>query len=186
MTSSVRRRRRISGVLPLGFDNFLGSGALGNAESGQAWVETGGTFSKGSGRAKVATATNNPMAGIDVGVANVRIVLVVGVVPNFDGRIVARRTDLNNALWIDFTNNAQSIQKLVAGGATTIASATTPILAGDTLEFLLVGSSLTYSRNGIFGCSGSDAFNVTATSHGFGGFNAADSGEVESIYIYAA
>lgn len=62
--------------------------------------------------------------------------------------------------------SATKLTKVVAGAATDVATHSTPFAAGDRMNVVLNGSSITVKRNGASVATATDAFNSTATIHG--------------------
>lgn len=140
-------------------------GALGNADTGQAWTTSNGTCVVASNRFAAPTAPNfNPSshAWVDAGVSDCTVQATM--VTDF-GTLTFRVQDASNF----YTWNPNGIEKYVAGVASNIMSGgTLSYGAGDVLKVVCVGATLEFYKNGVAVSDGLTGTNSVADGTGVG------------------
>jgi len=146
--------------------------SLGTADTGQAWTALTGTLGI-NGNAAYAVVTSNSVAVIDSGLADgtVQVKLTATATGSVMPRLIFRCTDASNYWMLQARGSTGKYQlyKNVAGAFTQLGTdiAVTPT-AGDVIQAVLSGSSVTIKVNGVQAATATDAFNSTATKHGIG------------------
>ncbi|WP_133059408.1 hypothetical protein [Nocardioides sp. PD653-B2] len=124
------------------------AGSLGTSDSGLAWTNTSGTWNLTSRAAVPAGAANN-IATVDVGTADHWVTVEIGTSPATVAQWpIARLVDASNMYRIGIFPTSVTLQKVVAGAATTLLTLTQTPAAGDTLGLRCSGTSLIVYRNG--------------------------------------
>jgi hypothetical protein len=147
-------------------------GNIGNADTGQAWQQSGGTVlvSGNQGMSTIAQAF------INTGLSDVTIQMTINNrdVTNGASRIIARFVDTNNYLfWGESTvpHHYELVRKQGGLFNTITTTAITPA-NGDVIKLTLNGSTLQGYVNGVLQATGTETFQQTATQHGFGSASA--------------
>jgi hypothetical protein len=159
------------------FNRANSTTTLGNADTGQTWVVTGGVIGIINNQA-YTPADADKIAVIDSGASDVSIQLTHAS-SHIYSKIFWRFTDPNNTFWIE----SGQIRKKIAGTATTVGTFTAGG-NGTVLKVTVSGNTHTVYRNGLQVATFTDSFNQTATSHGFGMYSAnarIDDFSVESL-----
>ena len=155
--------------------------SLGTATSGQTWVASVGTWGITSNTAYIPTPVANAsniayIAAIKSdGTFQVTVADSAGV--NDNAALVLRYVDASNYLnlTLDGFSGAVLLQKVVAGTATTVATAaaTFPTTASQVLTVVASGSSYVCKLNGTTVFSATDTALNTATGVGLAAYNGA-------------
>lgn len=146
-------------------------GSLGSTTNGKAWTSVGtGTWSIASGKALNTGATGNAFAIIDDGTPNGTVKWIIAGTPAAGyGVGVARYSDVSNHLYINLngTGGRAKLWKRVANASTqlTDGSGGTAVVAGDLIELVMSGDTLTLKQNGtVIGTATDAAFNTLTKS----------------------
>jgi hypothetical protein len=142
------------------------SSALGNADTGQTWVQAVGVWGIASSRAYMSTAVAG-IAVIESSHADATVSAVVGT-STVDFGLYFRYVDVNNWWRFVFSSGQWFLQKNVAGTPTTVSNPVATLTASDTIAVVLSGSSITCKQNGVSVATTSDSQFSTATLHGMG------------------
>jgi hypothetical protein len=142
------------------------SSVLGNADTGQTWVQAVGVWGIASSRAYMSTAVAG-IAVIESSHADATVSAVVGT-STVDFGLYFRYVDVNNWWRFVFSSGQWFLQKNVAGSTTTVSNPVATLTASDTIAVVLSGSSITCKQNGVSVATTSDSQFSTATLHGMG------------------
>jgi hypothetical protein len=128
-------------------------GALGNAETGQAWAVTGGTWSIVNGEVTHTTLGATHWARIDVGTPDTDISASLARPPvSSNAGIFARYTDSSNTIFANIQDSGQvALYKVIGGTLTLLSSTSTGYVASGasvTLRLVAQGSVATVYVNG--------------------------------------
>lgn len=152
-------------------DDFLrlSAVALGVADSGHWWEESGGWAISSTGKAYVPSGAPAAVAVVESLVADgtVSVKLDQADLTNGNGGLVFRYSDATN-FWrfmADTFSGQLYLQKNVGGVNTNVWNGSA-FAAADVLAVVLAGNNITLKRNGITLTTITDAFNATATKHG--------------------
>lgn len=165
--AGIRRRRSSRIVVADSFQRADSAVSLGSADTGQAWTAHGGTPGIAGNQAYFAATALDGGASVESGAANVTVSVVCTAIGG-DFGVIARLTDGSNYIRLVHTGGAVFFQKRVGGGFTTFATQAWTLTAGDVFTLACSGNTLTARINGTQIGTTSDAFNNTATRHGFG------------------
>lgn len=143
------------------------AGALGNADTGQAWLTiVGNAFGISSNQAyNTDTANTLSIAAIDAGASNVRIACTVTRTTQVAG-VAFRISDSSNYWTVNLSGASTTLVKTVAGATTTVATYGSAFSGASDVVVTANGANIGVSVNGELILSASDAFNQTATRHG--------------------
>lgn len=143
-------------------------GALGNADSGQAWTITNATWGLVSGQVKaLTTASGYALADIDAGIADVAIQADI-VFQGLGGSLAFRVTNGANFYIAQLVGTQTRVYKCVGGAFTQLAVGGGAHTVGVTytLRVEVVGSSIKVYENGVLVITLTDATYTTQTRHG--------------------
>lgn len=148
-------------------------GAIGNADTGQAWTVLGGTWVVSSNTIKKSAAgsAQNDVVVIDSGVYNAEASLKIAAGDPYVavGRIWLRVSDIDNAIVFASSAVAPGYYKLFrkqSGSFTQLAQVEQKPLVNDVMKVRFVGNSIIAYINGVEVMNVTESFNNTATSHG--------------------
>lgn len=141
---------------------------LGTATDGKVWQNSARHRILGNRLKGVDGTGSEPTAWVNAGVANYTVTATnwSGVA---DGGLVGRYTDDNN-LWIGYSGvagNVYTIHKREGSVYTQVAASTITPAAGDRVDLVFNGNSITLKVNGVEACSTTSTFNNAATKVGF-------------------
>lgn len=151
-------------------DTFTRSdGALGNAETGQAWLTTGGTWAISNGAVTCTTNTGSYYAYLESGKSDIDIAADLIFAGN--AGLVFRMVDANNMLFVRIAGAGPQLglYKSVSGSNTSIGGYTFTPVSGTTYRVRVVasGSSIQVYLDGILVITVTDTTYQTATKVGF-------------------
>lgn len=140
------------------------------SDSGHAWQDPPASVHKngltGAGTVGQSQAAINCPITLDAGVSDCTVTITtVNLDAVKDSGLSFRLTDSAN-FW-SFGNKTGGLFKNVGGVQTTVDTAAGTGADGDVIAVVLAGSSITVKRNGATVAGATDAFNQTATEHGF-------------------
>lgn len=166
--------------------------SLGVATSGQSWVAAVGTWGITSNTAYISTpvanAANVAYIGAGKSDGTFQVTATDSISPNDNAGIILRWVDANNYinLTLDGFSNIALLQKVVAGAATTVASAASTFVqtAAQVLTVVASGSSYVCKLNGTTLFSTTDTALNTATGSGLTAYNG--SGRAAANIRYSA
>jgi hypothetical protein len=140
--------------------------ALGNANTGQTWTASSGSWKILTKAAQGQAAANN-IATIETGVAD-HWANVTLTYPDTTGTkaIVARYADSSNFYRFGTFAGVLKLQKIVAGAATDLATPAGTVASGMTLGIRCVGSSINLYVGGLLVATVTDAALATGTKVG--------------------
>lgn len=143
------------------------TGPLGTADSGQTWETITGTAFGITSNAAYNTDTTNAIcvATIDSATYNGRVSCTVTRTTQVAG-LVVRLTDANNYVYVSLSGSATTLNKMVSGSPTILATSASTFSGATSVEIVMSGSNYTVLINGAVLLTASDSFNVTATKHG--------------------
>lgn len=163
-TLFMRACTGLSGIVCDSFHRADSASAIGTAQA-FTWTNSVGTWGISGGKAYLPAATNS-IAQIDSGQASVSILMRLSTIGTQEW-IVARFSDTSNFWRYGHISGVLTLQKVVAGSATTVYSGTgNPVGANDWLQLTISGNVFTCRINGTTACSVTDTFNNSATKHG--------------------
>lgn len=173
----VSRRRRRSGAgggaVTVASDTFTradNTSVIGNAEVGGAWTALIGALSSwgiSSNQAYSAAGANNITIYQSTTASDCTVSITLSVWSGQMG-LWCRITDASNFIRLLEAGGTIFLEKIVAGVSSTLGSTAIVLASGDTLSLVMSGNSIVAKRNGTTIITASDAFNATATKHGFG------------------
>jgi hypothetical protein len=144
---------------------------LGNADTGQAWTVLGGTWGTNGNEAYVVTnaADSENAAVIDSAHSDCSVEVTFPVIQKggTGSRLIFRATDTSNYWMIQAESGSYHLWYKSGGYNDRGTFGATPA-NNDTLKVVLSGNSITIFVNGTQQKTLTDAFNNTATKHGFG------------------
>lgn len=128
------------------FDRADNASSLGNADTGQTWTASAGTWGIQSNRAYTPAGTEN-YAVIDSGILNLTAEVTLAVRVNRSG-IVFRFTDSAN--WYRFVLSSTTVflQRRLANATTSLSSFAVTPADGDVLKVVVNGSQFMAYYNG--------------------------------------
>ena len=143
------------------------TGPLGTADSGQAWETIAGTAFGITSNAAYNTDTANTLciSTIDSATCNGRVACTVTRTTQVAG-LVVRLTDASNYWYVSLSGSATTLNKMVAGSPTTVATSASTFSGATAVEVVMSGSNFTVLVNNAVLLTGTDSFNATATKHG--------------------
>lgn len=143
------------------------TGPLGTATSGQTWETIAGTAFGITSNAAYNTDTGNAIciATIDSATCNGRVACTVTRTTQVAG-LVVRLSDASNYWYVSLSGSATTLNKMVAGSPTTVATSASTFSGATSVEVVMSGSNYSVLINNSVLLTGTDAFNSTATKHG--------------------
>ncbi len=167
-TSSVNASPYIAYTL---FPQADGTDINGAAlEVGSTWTSIDGTQDVESHKAVSLTGVDASRMVTEVGSATVTVTGIVTIVANgSDNGIILRVTDASNFWLVNVEPTEVAIYKIVAGSFTKLDSKVFAAVTGTpyTIAATFAGNVITATVNGANSMTATDAFNNTATKHGF-------------------
>ena len=159
-------------------DDFArADGPLGQTLDGKPWTQSSGNGSQwaiDAGRAHLVSVNapdNRSLALVDAHTADGTLTAIAGT--NLAGPgFVVRALNYHSHLRINAPSGRLTLTRLVTPGTATtiaVAEAASPINAGDTIDIILDGPSITLRRNGVVVLTADEPYNATMTRHGLFG-----------------
>lgn len=154
------------------FNRANSTTTLGNADTGQAWTASSGTWGINTNQAYVVSLdTVDHVCSIEAGSANMSVSADILITSNNPG-LIFRLQDATNYLMVLCNSSSTQFQiyKRVAGVYTVLASSATGLYTINTTHNILVsasGNSLSVKMDGTTVVSVTDATFNTATKVGF-------------------
>lgn len=170
MSLALRRRVMkvaaavVSGVTD-SFNRANSTTTMGVADTGQTWVPNSGTWGIDLNRARLVSATAQASTVVDSGLADGTVESLL-VVHAANGCGLCFRST-NDANYLTLDNATGAVYRRQAGAFTLIGNANIGYTSGDVMAVVLSGSSIVLKKNGTSILSVTDAFNATATRHGY-------------------
>ena len=150
------------------FDRADNNTGLGNAVTGQAWVQSKGVMGISGNQAKVISQDGNGVtyAYIETGRSDVRVSCIMGTTGDYKQILVFRDVDYSNKLSVYYLSGQYLLRKTVGGTTSTIQAVTMAQASYDKITVEAVGNSIKVYINDALIITATDAFNQTATKHG--------------------
>lgn len=150
------------------FNRADNASSLGNAETGQTWTALEGTWGVASNQAYCpGVAVTNHVATIETNTPDCRVRGALAQ-KTASPRLLVRVIDAGNCILIQPLTSTYGVYRMTANATTQIGSVPITPQAGDTVELVLQGSSISVYVNGIYRLTVSETQGVTATKHGLG------------------
>lgn len=154
------------------FNRADSSTGIGTADSGQSWVNQGGTWGISSNQAFTATAAGDGQstAVVDSGESDGTVSAIMATLQTDNG-LCFRVVDNSNYLMVTVSfGSSIIIYERVAGGFTSLGSQSTTVVNGDLLSVVMSGSAIDIKVNGSTVKSITTTRFQTATKHGLRNF----------------
>jgi hypothetical protein len=157
-----KKVRRV--VIRDSFNRADNSVTPGNADTGQAWVNSAASVAGIQSNRLVFSLSATGNSTIDCGISD--CIISIKFVTVFQSqRLLCRWVDANNEIYVDMGTTTASLIKRIVGATTSIGSMPIPV-AGDTITVVLLGSNISVYVNGVLKINVTETFNQTATKLG--------------------